>query len=177
MTKISSGEKEDDTIVVRSAAQAEILACRLLQTGFNLILQMATGSGKTWLAERAIESVLNYGGRAIYLSPLRAQASEVAERWRHRFAGTKIGIFTGDYGGTTGKAYPVSFRDARVLVLTPERLDACMRTFRSHWEWLPVMGFGTMGREERITAVLAGKGVKFGTVDPCCAVLPQERDP
>ena len=49
----------------------------LLTSGFNTILQMPTGSGKTWLAEYAIEQTLTEGKRAIYLTPLRALAQEL----------------------------------------------------------------------------------------------------
>jgi len=119
-----------------SVAQTEILASGLIHTGFNCILQMPTGSGKTWLAEQAISAALRDGMRAIYLAPLRALASELVARWQARFTPTKVGIFTGDYG-VTGKPYPVPFRDARILIMTPERLDTCTRSWRSHWSWLP----------------------------------------
>jgi helicase len=113
-----------------------VLASNLLDSGFSCVLQMPTGSGKTWLAECAIEAALTRGARAVYLSPLKALAAELGARWRPRFAGSKVGIFTGDYG--SGKrAYPVSFDDARLLVMTPERLDACTRAWRSHWSWIP----------------------------------------
>ena len=100
------------------------------------MLQMPTGSGKTWLAEQAVAEVLSGGTRAVYVAPLRALAVELAARWQRRFAPSKVGIFTGDYG-KSGKAYPVPFRDAQLLVMTPERLDACTRAWRAHWSWLP----------------------------------------
>jgi helicase len=117
-------------------SQAEVLESRLLDSGFSCVLQMPTGSGKTWLAELAIESVLKGGYRAVYLSPLRALASELTDRWQERFAAWKVGVFTGDYG-KPGRPYPVPFREAQLLVMTPERLDACTRAWRSHWGWIP----------------------------------------
>ena len=47
-----------------------------------------------------------------------------------------MGVFTGDFG-STGEDFPVSFKDARVLVMTPERFDACGRAWRAHWHWIP----------------------------------------
>ena len=88
------------------------------------------------MAEQAIAEALSGGARAIYVSPLRALAAELATRWQKRFAGSRVGVFTGDYG-KAGRPYPVAFRDARVLVMTPERLDACTRAWRAHWSWLP----------------------------------------
>jgi helicase len=67
---------------------------------------------------------------------LRALASELLEKWQVRFAGFKIGIFTGDYGQAE-KPYPVSFQDAQLYIMTPERLDACTRAWTSHWDWIP----------------------------------------
>jgi helicase len=116
--------------------QREVLDCGLLHTGFDALLQMPTGGGKTWLAEQAIGGVLAAGRRAVYLTPLRALAGEFADRWRGRFAPHAVGVFTGDYG-PRGRPFPVPFRDARLLVMTPERLDACTRAWQSHWDWLP----------------------------------------
>lgn len=114
--------------------QREVLERGFLTSGFDVVLQMPTGAGKTWLAEQAIRATLDAGHRAIYLTPLRALANELLEKWRHEFAGWDVGVFTGDYRGGT---YPVAFDEARLLVMTPERLDACTRRWRSHWKWLP----------------------------------------
>src|SRR5437660_3940236 len=101
-----------------SPAQQEVLDHGLLHTGFDCILQMPTGSGKTWLAEEAIAGVLRQGRRAVYLTPLRALARELAGRWRVRFAPHAVGVFTGDHG-TRGRTFPVPFAEARLLVMTP----------------------------------------------------------
>jgi helicase len=116
--------------------QAEVLARGLLSSGFSCVLQMPTGSGKTWLAEQAIGEVLRGRRRAIYLTPLRALANELVGRWQGQFAPSPVGVFTGDYGAS-GRPFPVPFADARLLIMTPERLDACTRAWRSHWRWLP----------------------------------------
>lgn len=113
--------------------QQEVQDCGLLRSGFDCLLQMPTGSGKTWLAEQAIGDVLDAGRRALYLTPLRSLADELTSRWQQRFAPHPVGVFTGDYG----RAFPLPFRQARLLVLTPERLDACTRCWPAHWEWLP----------------------------------------
>ena len=117
-------------------AQQRVFDLGLLDTGFSVVLQLPTGTGKTWLAEQAIASVLALGRRAVYLTPLRALASELVERWKVRFEDHHVGIFTGDFG-KLGNRYPVSFEDASLLIMTPERLDACTRNWRSHWRWIP----------------------------------------
>ena len=116
-------------------AQTEVVARGLLTSGFNCVLQMPTGAGKTWLAEQAIAATLKSGARAIYVTPLRALANELVERWRQRFKDVEVGVFTGEYGQR--QAFPVPFEQARLLVMTPERLDACTRHWRSHWGWFP----------------------------------------
>jgi len=116
-------------------AQRAVLDGGFLSSGFSAVLQMPTGSGKTWLAEQAIADVLQSGARAIYLTPLRALANELVERWSERFKGFEVGVFTGEYGQR--QAYPVPFVRARLLIMTPERLDACTRHWRSHWGWFP----------------------------------------
>src|SRR5437764_1884575 len=116
--------------------QAEVLAGGYLDSGFHCLLEMPTGAGKTWLAEEAVASVLRRGLRAVYLTPLKALAGELARRWQGRFAPEAVGVFTGDHGGG-GKPFPVPFRAARLLVMTPERLDACTRAWRAHWDWVP----------------------------------------
>lgn len=117
-------------------SQEKIAKSALLDGPFGCVLHMPTGSGKTWLAEQSILRTVTQGGRAIYVTPLRALASEVAARWSASFPGVSVGVFTGDFG-QRGKPFPVPFEKARVLVMTPERLDACTRTWRSHWPWIP----------------------------------------
>src|SRR5687768_4656589 len=85
-------------IVKLNPAQQKVVSGGLLTSGFNCVLQMSTGAGKTWLAEQAIAAVLDGGARAIYLTPLRALANELVERWRRRFKGHEVGVFTGDFG-------------------------------------------------------------------------------
>jgi len=118
-------------------AQQEVVDRDLLGSGFSCVLQLPTGAGKTWLAERAIAETIERGGRAIYLTPLRALANELLERWKRSFSGHEIGVFTGEYGGR--QRYPVPFERASVLIMTPERLDACTRHWRSHWAWIPAV--------------------------------------
>jgi helicase len=115
--------------------QQEVVDRGLLNSGFPVVLQMPTGAGKTWLAEQAIRAVLEAGQRAVYVTPLRALANELVDRWTKAFPDHPVGVFTGEYGQR--QAYPVPFEKAHLLVMTPERLDACSRHWRSHWNWLP----------------------------------------
>lgn len=109
-------------------------AC-LLASGFSVVLQMPTGSGKTHRAGRAIREAVNRGFRAIYVCPTRALANELHSRWSTEWSDIHVGIFTGDFSGEL--EYPVPFKLAQVLVMTAERFDVCTRQWRHHWTWLP----------------------------------------
>jgi helicase len=130
--------KIKERVITLTPPQSEILATGILESGFSCVLQMPTGSGKTWLAEKIIEETVSKDFRAIFLTPLRALAEELYTRWQEKFPSDfKIGIFTGDYGSTGKERLPVSFKDAQILIMTPERLDLITRNWRSHWNWLP----------------------------------------
>lgn len=115
--------------------QQQVTDAGLLTSGFHVVLQFATGAGKTFLAEQSILNTVQAGQRCIYLSPLRSLAEELTNKWADTFAPHVVGVFTGDYGRNT--PYPVTYEKARVMVMTPERLDACTRNWRNHWSWIP----------------------------------------
>lgn len=152
--------------------QREVLDFGLLESGFNCVLQMPTGSGKTWLAEQAIASALDRGFRAIYLTPLRALASELETKWTARFSGHAVRSFTGE----KTSASPDQLERTQLLIMTPERLDACTRNWRSHWEWIPdvdllvVDEFHLLGDSNR-GARLEGTMSRFQRLNPFARVL------
>jgi helicase len=160
-------------------AQQQVVDYGLLTSGFSCVLQMPTGSGKTWLAKKAIRDSVQRGWRALYLTPLRALAEELVSEWVKEFTGFKVGVFTGDYG-RGGVAFPTPYRDARVLIMTPERLDVCTRTWRSHWNWIPEVDLvvvdevhllGDRGRGARLEGALS----RLRRLNPFCRVLSSSR--
>lgn len=115
--------------------QREVVDRGLLASG-GAVLNLATGSGKTWLAERAMLESVGWGYRSVYVAPTRALADECYERWKRMHPGVAVGVYTGER--TAGGRRPqLSYSRAQVLVMTPERLDACTRHWRSHWTWIP----------------------------------------
>lgn len=152
--------------------QQFVLNAGLLASSFNCVLQMPTGSGKTWLAEHAIAATLDRGCRAVYLAPLRALAAELHAKWQARFGSSRVGVFTGD-SGAQGRQH---FAESRLLVMTPERLDACTRAWRHHWHWIPevdllvVDELHLLGERER-GARLEGTISRFRRLNPFAQVL------
>jgi len=62
----------------------------------DCLVTAPTGSGKTWIAERAIARVLDRGGRAWYASPLKALSNSKHVEFGAVFAPERVGILTGD---------------------------------------------------------------------------------
>jgi helicase len=155
--------------------QQQVLDCGLLTSGFSCVLQMPTRSGKTWLAKKAIRQSVQRGLRALYLTPLRALAEELVSEWVKEFEGFDVGIFTGDYG-RGGQAFPTPYREARVLIMTSERLDMCTRTWRSHWNGIPevdlvvvdeVHSLGRFWARRRLEGAIS----RLRRLNPFCRIL------
>jgi len=73
--------------------------------GANLVAAVPTASGKTLIAELAMLSQVDRGGKALYIVPLRALASEKHDefaRWEEH--GVRTGVSTGNYESTEGWA-------------------------------------------------------------------------
>lgn len=113
--------------------QEQVLEQGILDKQEHCFLNMATGSGKTFLAELEIEKILRSSFKAIYVTPLRALAEQQKENWVNRFPGYRIGVFTGD---TIRKSNTRnSYSSSQLLIMTPERLDAILRNWKNHWSW------------------------------------------
>jgi helicase len=103
--------------------------------GKNLVLASPTASGKTLVAEFcALKQILERNGKAVYLTPLRALASEKFEEFRKYTTITKkngrkirVGISTGDYDSTDPwlERYDV-------IITTNEKADSLLR-HRAKW--------------------------------------------
>ena len=112
----------DSGILELYPPQAEAVEKGLLE-GRNLLAAIPTASGKTLLAELAMLKSILAGGKALYIVPLRALASEKF-RWFREFSelGIKVGISTGDY----------DLRDEGlgvndIIVATSEKTDSLLR--------------------------------------------------
>jgi helicase len=96
---------------------------RGLLEGRSLVISSPTASGKTLIALMAAYTALKQGRKVVYLSPLRALASEKYSEFSElsRF-GFRTAISTGDYD-RSGE----SLGGADIIVLTNERFDSIMR--------------------------------------------------
>ena len=91
--------------------------------GENIVAAIPTASGKTLIAELAMLSAVKRGGKALYIVPLRALASEKqAEFEQFEQYGLSVGVSTGNYesdGGWLG--------DTDIVVATSEKVDSLVR--------------------------------------------------
>ena len=62
----------------------------------DCLVTAPTGSGKTWIAEEAIRSVFQKGGRCWYASPLKALTNAKWVEFGYLFGPVNVGIVTGD---------------------------------------------------------------------------------
>ena len=91
--------------------------------GESLVAAVPTASGKTLIAELAMLASIERGGKALYIVPLRALASEKKaefERWSE--FGVTVGVSTGNY---ESDGEWLGSRD--IIVATSEKVDSLIR--------------------------------------------------
>ncbi len=103
--------------------QEEALKSEVLK-GKNLVLAAPTSSGKTLVAEICmVQQILNTGGKAIYLVPLKSLAREKYLDFRkYESLGLNISMSVGDYDSPGTR-----LQDADIMILTVERADSLLR--------------------------------------------------
>lgn len=85
-------------------------AIRYIEKGFSLLISAPTGSGKTLIAEYAIERAVEKNRGIIYTAPIKALSNQKYRDFRKNFK-EKAGILTGD----------VSINpEAKILIMTTE---------------------------------------------------------
>ncbi len=91
--------------------------------GENLVAAVPTASGKTMIAALAMLSAVQRGGKALYIVPLRALASEKkAEFEAYEEFGVTVGVTTGNYESTDEW---LATKD--IIVATSEKVDSLVR--------------------------------------------------
>lgn len=91
--------------------------------GENLVAAVPTASGKTLMATLAMLSSVARGGKALYIVPLRALASEKHEEFStFEECGVSVGISTGNYESADEW---LASRD--IIVATSEKVDSLIR--------------------------------------------------
>lgn len=111
--------------------QAEAVEAGITE-GESIVASIPTASGKTLIAELAMLSSVERGGKALYIVPLRALASEKkAEFEQFEQYGVSIGVSTGNYESDGDW---LASKD--VIVATSEKVDSLVRNGASWVEEL-----------------------------------------
>ena len=84
-----------------------------LHSGVSVLVAAPTGSGKTVVAEYAVEAALEHGKRCFYTTPLKALSNQKFGDLVERHGAARVGLLTGD-NSING--------DAPVVVMTTEVL-------------------------------------------------------
>lgn len=82
-----------------------------LEAGKSVVVCAPTGSGKTVIAEYAVEMAMRSNKRCYYTTPLKALSNQKFYDFRTRLGDDKVGLLTGDTSIN---------RDASVVVMTTE---------------------------------------------------------
>ncbi|OAQ53138.1 hypothetical protein HTG_09915 [Natrinema mahii] len=91
--------------------------------GENLVAAVPTASGKTMIAALSMLSAIERGGKALYIVPLRALASEKKEEFEaYEEFGVTVGVTTGNYESTSDW---LATKD--IVVATSEKVDSLVR--------------------------------------------------
>jgi len=72
----------------------QVKAAHAIEAGKNVLLAAPTGSGKTLVAEYAIDQAQKSGRRAIYTSPIKALSNQKFRDFKNE--GLRVGLMTGD---------------------------------------------------------------------------------
>ena len=104
-----------------------------LLDGKNLLVCTPTASGKTLIAElAALKSIIEGKGKAIYIVPLKALASEKYKDFKKRYEGiAKVALSMGDID--KADSYLI---DYDLIITTSEKLDSLIR---HHAPWLSLI--------------------------------------
>ncbi|MBN2368101.1 DEAD/DEAH box helicase, partial [Candidatus Woesearchaeota archaeon] len=103
-------------------AQRKAVEAGLLERD-NLLVCTPTASGKTLIAEIAmLQGIYNNIGKAVYVVPLKALASEKYNEFRNKYKNVKVGISIGDTDSSD------SYLEKYDIIITvSEKLDSLIR--------------------------------------------------
>ncbi len=99
-------------------------------SGKNLLMSVPTAAGKTLIAELCmIKTILSKGGRALYIAPLKALASEKYNDFQKKYSplGIDVGLAIGDIDS------PSRYLNRyKIIVATAEKVDSLLRS-KAKW--------------------------------------------
>ncbi|MBW3012558.1 DEAD/DEAH box helicase, partial [Candidatus Woesearchaeota archaeon] len=99
-----------------------------LLEGKNLVVCTPTASGKTWVAKlAAVKNILEGKGKAIYIVPLKALATEKYNEFKKDFPFLDVALSIGDLDSSDPYLERMD-----IIITTSEKMDSLIR-HRIHW--------------------------------------------
>ena len=130
----------------------QVDSAKALEEGANVLLAAPTGSGKTLVAEYAIDQAQRRGKRAIYTSPIKALSNQKFRDFKED--GLDVGLMTGDLTLSPDAAIVIMtteiFRNA--VFEDPERFDDTDFAIFDEIHFLDDVDRGTVWEESLIFA-------------------------
>lgn len=116
-------------IIELRPSQLKSISAGLLE-GKNLLVCTPTASGKTLIAElAAVSAILNRKGKAVYIVPLKALATEKYNDFKKRYgAFLKVSLSIGDLDSSDSY-----LSESDIIICTAEKLDSLIR---HHAPWI-----------------------------------------
>lgn len=111
-------------------AQEKAVSAGVLE-GKNVLVCTPTASGKTLVAELAIQEVVSENKKAVYVVPLKALGSEKFRSFKKRMK-CRVALSISDFDKNDS-----SLSEADVIIATAEKLDSLLR---HHASWLSRVG-------------------------------------
>jgi helicase len=141
----------------------------ILQSGIPLLLNLPTGGGKTKMSEIGIDATLTNQSLVIYLNPTKKLGYDQWHKWKTLFQ-EKVGIYNSDF-----PIPPVPLNEASLIIMTPEKLDLALRSFRRN-SWLTSVRLLVVDeihllKEGLRGARLEGAIVRFQLINPLAKVI------
>src|SRR3972149_4207606 len=127
----------------------QIRANEALAAGESVLVAAPTGSGKTVVAECAVERALELGGKCFYTTPLKALSNQKFGDFVARYGAAKVGLLTGD-NTINGEAPVVVMTTEGLRNMLYERsdtLDGLVSVVMDEFHYLQAPGRGAVWEE------------------------------
>lgn len=129
-------------------------AIEFLLEGYSVLVAAPTGTGKTLIAEKLLEKILELGNSAVYTSPIKALSNQKYRDFGRLFGRDQVGLITGDF--SINETAPLLVMTTEIFrnwcFNNPEMLDLTTHVIFDEMHFLDDQDRGTTWEESIIFA-------------------------